>query len=117
MLQYHNLVFGRVPLYHLWFLVDLTLFICSAAIILPWMKRFKLVGQKLEAAPLALMLPVLALFSISTSLVIRSTGIAYESIFGLTSLFRLVTQLPFFAIGIYMHGYSGARKTFLLLRV
>jgi glucan biosynthesis protein C len=102
-----------VPLYHLWFLVDLMVFIGVAAAILPRVQRFGFIGCRLEALPLALMILILALFGSLVGVAARATGVAYDSFLGLTSLFRLATYAPFFAVGVLMHGHSGLRKNFL----
>ncbi len=106
-------VLDGIPLYHLWFLVDLMLFIGLAAALLPRMKRFASLGARLETLPFWLMLSILALFSAAVSVAARSTGVAYDSVLGLTTLYRLATNLPYFAVGIYMYAHSGARLTFL----
>ncbi len=106
-------VLDGIPLYHLWFLIDLMLFIGLAAALLPQLKRFVALGKRLETVPFWLMLPILALFSAAASVAARATGHAYDSVLGLTTLYRLATHLPFFAAGIYMYAHPGARLTFL----
>ncbi len=102
-----------VPLFHLWFLLDLMVYISIAALVLPLLTRFAGRGKTFDALPLWLMLPLLATFSLFFSAAARATGVAYDNIFGLTSLFRLATYAPFFAVGIYMYWHAEARTTFL----
>lgn len=106
-------VMDGIPLYHLWFLVDLILFIGLAAVLLPRVKRLAAWGTWLDTLPVFLMLPVLALLSTAVSVAARATGIAYEPVLGLTSLYRLASYLPYFVVGMYMFGHTRARLTFL----
>jgi glucans biosynthesis protein C len=92
-------------------------FIGIAAALLPSAKRFASWGKWLETVPLWLMFPVLAFLGAAISVAARATGLAYDSVFGLTDLYRLATNLPFFAVGIYMYRHSGARLTFLRVPV
>lgn len=110
-------LYDGVPLFHLWFLFDLVIFIGVAAIILPRFKPLNSLGRSLAKLPLALMLPLLALLSLSVSLAARSTGIAYDSFLNLTSIFRLAEYAPFFAIGIFMYRCPDARTTFTQIPV
>lgn len=102
-----------IPLYHLWFLIDLTIFTGIAAVVLPAMAAFKSIGTSLAKLPLTLMFLSLGLFSLIISLGARSTGVAYGSIYSLTSIFRLAEYGPFFAVGILMFQYPTARSTFM----
>ena len=110
-------VLDGVPLFHLWFLVDLLLYIALAALLLPLVRplvtRFGPQLDWLEKRPLIIMLPALALFSEAFSVAARATGIAYEDVFGLTSLFRLASYAPYFIVGIFMYTHTQARETFL----
>ena len=56
---------------------------------------------------------MLALFALCISLLARATDISYESIFGLTSIFRLATYVPYFIGGIFMFGRPDIKKNFL----
>jgi glucan biosynthesis protein C len=102
-----------IPLYHLWFLIDLIIFVFGAALVLPRLKYLEILTKRIETLPIMLMFPALALFSLVISLSGRSTGIAYESIFSLTSIFRLVTYVPYFIGGIFMFGRPELKATFL----
>lgn len=106
-------VLDGVPLFHLWFLADLLLYIAIAALLLPLARPLSPQLERLAGAPLLVMLPALALLSMGFSLAARITGVAYEEVFGLTSLFRLATYAPFFVIGIFMYSHTRARETFL----
>jgi glucan biosynthesis protein C len=102
-----------IPLYHLWFLVDLVIYIALAAVLLPWFRAFASLGKRLEQIPPALLLPALAALSLALSLAARATGFAYESPLGLTSLFRLATGATYFAAGIFMYHHTNARQSLL----
>ncbi|MGI4720801.1 MAG: acyltransferase family protein [Janthinobacterium lividum] len=106
-------ILDGIPLYHLWFLVDLILFIGFAAALLPRLARFGSWGKRLETLPLWLMFPALALLSEAASVAARATGVAYDSVLGLTTLYRLAEHLPYFVAGIFMYAHPGARLTFL----
>lgn len=106
-------ILDGIPLFHLWFLVDLVVYVCSAAVVLPQLKRFHHLGSKLEEVSLLFMLLTLAFMSVVATLGARATGVAYDSILNLTSLLRLATNAPFFLVGIYMYAYPRARDTFL----
>jgi glucan biosynthesis protein C len=101
-----------IPLYHLWFLVDLAIFTSIAALILPKLRTFKSIGQKIEKISFSVMLLSLALLSSFMSVCARSTGFAYGSIYSLTSIFRLAEYAPFFAVGIFMYLHPTAKFTF-----
>ena len=106
-------ILDGVPLYHLWFLVDLLLYIGVAALLLPRLGCLASLNHQLDRLPLWAMLPALAVFSVALTIAARLTGVAYENVFGLTSLFRLATYAPFFAVGIVMFDHKAARETFL----
>lgn len=103
-----------IPLYHLWFLFDLIIFTGVAALVLPWVDRTGSARWRfLDAAPVIGVIAMAAGLSFVVNTATRATGIAYESIGGLTSLYRLVTYAPFFAAGILMFRWAGLRKRFL----
>lgn len=101
-----------VPLFHLWFLVDLMIFILSASLILPMLKSKSAVVEKLATLTVPMILVVLTLTSILISLAVRSTGLAYEPILHLTSLYRLATYAPFFIFGALMYRHEGMRQAY-----
>ena len=103
---------GGVPLYHLWFLVDLMVFIFFASMLLPLSTKMLTLRDRLESLPLAGVLAFLVLTSYLFSFAARSTGVAYDSILHLTTLFRLASYAPFFVIGVLMFGHEQLRQTF-----
>lgn len=103
---------GGVPLYHLWFLVDLMVFIFFASMLLPLLRKRPGFGDRLDSLSLAGAMVFLTLTSYLVSVAARATGIAYESIMHLTTLFRLASYAPFFAIGALMYGREQLRLTF-----
>ncbi len=106
-------VLDGIPLFHLWFLVDLVVFICCAAVVLPQLKPLYRLGFKFQEISVLSMLLVLASVSFTASLGARATGSAYDSVLNLTSLYRLATNSPFFFVGVYMYAHPRARDTFL----
>lgn len=60
---------------------------------------------------------ILAGCSLIGSIAARSTGIAYDMLFGLTNLARLAEYGPFFAIGIFMFRSCEARITFMRIPI
>ena len=103
---------GGIPIYHLWFLVDLMVFILSASLILPMLKNKHVLSGKLDTLTVPLSLAVVTMTSFLISVVVRSTGVAYEPILQLTTLFRLASYAPFFIIGAVMYSHEGMRQTF-----
>lgn len=104
-----------IPLYHLWFLIDLMVFILVAAIVLPKLPTAENINKRINSLPTLWALVVMSFLSIFASLLVRSTGIAYDQIFQLTTLYRLATYGPFFAVGIYMYKNQDVHQK--LLRV
>ena len=102
-----------IPAYHLWFLIDLIIFIFGAALILPNLKYFHFLTRSVKTVPILCLFPMLALFALCISLLARATGISYESIFGVTSIYRLSTYVPYFIGGIFMFGHPEIKKIFL----
>ncbi|MBT9493933.1 MAG: acyltransferase family protein [Paucibacter sp.] len=107
------LIRDGIPLYHLWFLVDLIVFVALAAVLLPLLRRFSPSVRRPRQIPWVLMMAALALASVLVSIVTRVTGLAYEPLLGLTSLYRLASNLPFFAAGMLMCVHAGTRQNFL----
>ncbi len=106
-----------VPLFHLWFLVDLLVYIALAALLLPRVRSFLRLSERLEKLPLPGMLLILVGLNMTFSIAARATGMAYENVFGLTSLYRLATYAPFFIVGIFMYTHASARETFLKMPI
>ncbi len=91
-----------VPLFHLWFLVDLLVFTSLALLALP--------GERLLALAALLpsrgFIPLAAFFAVLAwllSAAVRATGFSYSEPLGLTSAVRLASGLPFFAAGLLMY--------------
>lgn len=106
-----------VPLYHLWFLVDLVVFIVIAAIVLPIAYRLPRTPAQSNDISLALLLLGASLASAILSAGVRSTGIAYQPIFNLTSAYRLATYAPFFFGGVLMFFHKNAQGSFLRIDI
>lgn len=106
-------VLDGVPLYHLWFLFDLILYVGLAALLMPWLSHLNTPWHKLDRIPLPLLLVGLASLSLLASEIARATGIAYINAYGLTSLYRLATYAPFFAAGMVMYFQPAVRARFL----
>lgn len=102
-----------VPLYHLWFLVDLLVFIVFAAFLMPRLSMPQNMIKIFSASPLWLMFLVFAAISVLGTIIVRTSGFAYENLAGLTSLFRLASYAPFFAIGALMYNHKVVHDKFL----
>lgn len=106
-------VLDGVPLYHLWFLLDLILYVGLAALLMPALSRLSVSWERLERIPLPLLLVGLAGLSLLVSEIARATGIAYVTAYGLTSLYRLASYAPFFAVGMVMYFQPAVRGRFI----
>ncbi|MBK6295645.1 MAG: acyltransferase family protein [Rhodoferax sp.] len=102
-----------VPLFHLWFLLDLLIYVSFAALVLPWLSRVAPSSGKSWDIPLPLLLVALSLATMLVSASVRATGVAYVAPFGMTSLYRLAGNMPYFAGGILMYALPDVRKRFL----
>jgi len=102
-----------IPIYHLWFLIDLLLFIVMASVFFPWLVSFKNTGRWLAQTPIAPMLLGLATLNLAFSFAARATSFAYHDLWGVTSLSRLAQYAPFFAAGAFMHTQKNARATLM----
>jgi glucan biosynthesis protein C len=105
----------QLHLSHLWFLLDLLVYMGLAAIALPFLPRELPRPPRWLEGSVVLQVVILAAV---TQLVVdaaRATPIAYVQPMGATSLFRLATYLPFFAAGIAMYGMPAVRETFSTL--
>lgn len=76
------------------------------------LKFAALIVQGVSRKPLPLLLLLLAALSVAFSVVARASGVSYESIFGLTSLFRLASTAPFFVVGIIMYSNMSVKQLF-----
>ncbi len=105
----------RVPIGHLWFLLDLAIMTGVAALAL-WVPP-RLVYKFMELVPRGMTVAgvLLALTAISTLtfLAARATGFAYVHVANVTSLGRLATYMPFFGIGAAMYHLPRIRRVFL----
>lgn len=104
-----------VPVYHLWFLVDLVVFsaVGAAAMLLPRTPLIR-AGGALPGRPTVVgVLLGLTLVSSLTFLAARASGIAYVPIFHVTGVGRLATYLPFFGVGAAMYHLPAIRRVFL----
>jgi glucan biosynthesis protein C len=101
-----------VNLYHLWFLVNLTVYSLCAAAALPALQRWcTRPGTAGFSPPKAA--AVMILGSWGAELAARATGVAYVEFFGLTSLYSLARYAPFYAIGAVMFFRTDLRASFL----
>ncbi|MBL8396427.1 MAG: acyltransferase family protein [Candidatus Accumulibacter sp.] len=103
-----------VPIYHLWFLVDLLVYFSLAALLncrvaqpIHWLSK-----RVLTVANPVLQLMLLAVFATGLELGVRATGLAYVNLMGLTSPFRLVGNFAFFFVGMLMYGSAAMRGSF-----
>ena len=99
-------------LYHLWFLFDLLVFTVAYPALSLFVDRIHshIVGLgKLSATQILLVLTVI---SFATGLGVRATGVAYETIWGATSLYRLAIYMPFFLAGSVMFKHPELRFKF-----
>jgi len=104
-----------VPLYHLWFLVDLAVYFVLAALIGLWVARATaaLFQERSWLAQPLFLLALLACFSWAFSLAPRLTGLAYREIAGVTTLYRLATNFPYFLVGMIMYLSPAMLRTFV----
>ncbi len=100
-----------IPTYHLWFLIDLLLFTVAAALLVPVAEP----RWRDSQVKWPLLLVAIAFGSYVLDAVTRLLPGAYSNLLGLTSLYRLATYAPYFAVGVWMYSASYARES--LLRV
>lgn len=96
---------GGIPLFHLWFLVDLIVFTVLAAMLLPALDKHR--GDNLVAWPVLLVALAAATYAVNLLSRVAPSG----DVLGLTSAQRLATYAPFFAVGLWMYGAPRARQT------
>lgn len=92
-----------VPLFHLWFLVDLAVFTAATALLWPWLQRQPWHHPRCGAASAWPVILGFAGGAWALDVAVRLTGFAYVNPWGLTSLYRLATYAPFFVAGLVMH--------------
>lgn len=106
---------GGIPLFHLWFLVDLMIFFFIASGI--GYRRFEKLGKLGDKFSVSHVMPillifVLALMAVGLSLIVRASGVAYVDL-GVTSLYRLSKYFPFFIVGALMFVSNHLRLQFM----
>lgn len=102
-----------VELYHLWFLLDLLVYVVLAAAVLPWLSQRIVRIADWRPSHWSVLLFVLGCVGMLFTVVARGTGIAYISPFGLTSLYRLATYAPYFFVGMAMYFLPTVRQMLL----
>jgi glucans biosynthesis protein C len=102
-----------VPLYHLWFLVDLVIFTLVGSVAFPMLKRITRRASYSRWLTIPVLMLCLPVASYVVNVAARATGLAYESPFGLTSLFRIANYLPFFLVGMLMYQSPQIKQVFL----
>jgi glucan biosynthesis protein C len=107
-----------VPLFHLWFLVDLLVFTILAPLYLPWLQhishRMKPCAARLGPTFIVFSL---GLFGYLLNLAVRATDFAYNDLLAVTSLHRLSINLPFFLGGALMYYLSSVKEAFLRIHL
>lgn len=102
-----------LPLYHLWFLVDLLVL----SPFIPVFQRLVRVAtarlETLESLAWWESVLLLALAAVTVSLLVRATRVAYVPVFGLTSLYRLSMAAPFFVFGMLVFENPRLKRAFL----
>lgn len=102
-----------VPLYHLWFLVDLVIFTLVGSAAVPVLKKVSTRVNRSRWLTIPVLMLSLSVATYALNAASRATGLAYESPFGLTSLFRLASYLPFFLVGMLMYLSPQIKQVFL----
>jgi glucan biosynthesis protein C len=107
-------VLNGVPLFHLWFLVDLLFFIITAPLYLPCLRQLseRLKSRTIHIGTIPIVL-VLGAFGYLLNLTARASGFAYSDILGITSLHRLSINIPFFIGGAFMYHHTRLKESFL----
>ena len=106
---------GGVPIYHLWFLVDLVVMtlVAALAFALPEAVVERVRRRLPESGTVpGVLLALTALWFVSITMA-RLTGVAYVHLGGITTVSRLAYYLPFFGVGVAMYHLTGIRRTFL----
>ena len=99
-------------LHHLWFLVDLLVFTLMAALLLPLVQRW-LSAQRDRRPPAAWSLLLLcAAGSYGIEGLVRGSGLAYQSLFGVTTPYELARYWPYFLGGLCMQLLPAVRERF-----
>jgi len=100
---------ASVPVLHLWFLVDLIVITLVAGTAGPtldrWIRRFSPLNT-------TALLILLVLLSYGLTLTARASGVGGVSLFGLTTVYRVLIYLPYFLAGLVMFHNIGIRESF-----
>jgi len=106
---------GGVPIYHLWFLVDLVVMtlVAALAFALPEAVVERVRRRLPESGTVPGVLLALTAVWFACVTVARLTGLAYVQLGGMTTVMRLAYYMPFFGVGIAMYHLTGVRRTFL----
>lgn len=99
-----------LKLHHLWFLVYLLIFFALAGLVLPHCRNGLNRLTSARAPGWLTLAVVLAAVSFLLEAAVRLTGVAYQSLWGLASLFGLTRYLAFFAVGVLMYAWRDARQ-------
>jgi glucan biosynthesis protein C len=102
----------NVPLFHLWFLVDLLVFTSFALVAMSGGRLLSIAAllPSRGIVPLGALFALLAWF---LSAAVRASGLAYDEPLGLTSAARLASGLPFFAAGLLMHPRADFTRAYM----
>ncbi len=107
---------GAGPM-HLWFLIDLLIYIPLGAMLLStWGRAIDRLGDRWRWGPLPLLLG-LTVAAYLLTLVVRMSGVAYVKPLGITEPLRLASYFPYFAAGMVMYRAEAIRRTFLRLNI
>ncbi|XVJ68574.1 MAG: acyltransferase family protein [Rhizobacter sp.] len=110
-------VVAGVPLFHLWFLMDLLIYSLLIGLGVQICHKFKLYEwinlRRINTISWYLLIPLIVLFGFCLMLLARATGVAYYEWAGLTSIYRLADNLPYFLVGYAMYRYPALQQNFL----
>jgi glucan biosynthesis protein C len=104
---------GLPPLFHLWFLADLLLIVPTVGLVHLAVRRWpKVFARASQLGPIQFLL-LLTLLSVASSLLARTSRVAYVDLGGVTTLYRLSEALPYFAVGAMMQFSNPLRQRLL----
>ncbi len=108
----HQVLAAGLHLHHLWFLVNLLVFTLVAALVLPLAQRW-LLAQRARRPPAAWSLLLLcAACSYGIEGLVRGSGLAYQSLLGVTTPYWLARYWPYFLAGLCMQWLPAVRERF-----
>ena len=102
-----------LPLYHLWFLVDLLVLSPFVPAFQSLVRAAMVRLEAIESLAWWESVLLLALGTMAVSLLVRATRVAYVPVFGLTSLYRLSMAAPFFVFGMLVFEVPRLKEAFL----